>query len=69
MLRTWFVLCIIFILLTFAGAGYVLLNKGAAHAGGAVIPLLFALTFLVLYHRKRKDRKKEINKMNVQNLD
>ena len=47
------VLGVLFVVLTFVGAGYVLINKGQVNAGYAVIPMLFALVFLSA-HRKNK---------------
>lgn len=38
-------LTLIFTILTFIGAGYVLINKGKVNAGYAVIPSLFSVTF------------------------
>ena len=37
------ILSIIFIILTFVGAGYVLYNGGKINAGYAIIPMVFAL--------------------------
>lgn len=39
----------LFMLLTFAGAGYVLYTKGHANAGYALVPLLFQQIFLQAY--------------------
>ncbi len=47
------VLCIIFTLLTFAGAGYVLYNDGGVNAGYAVIPMVFALASGAFYRSGR----------------
>ena len=43
----------IFMILTFIGAGYVLLNKGQVNAGYAVIPSLFCAIFsqLAVYEK------------------
>lgn len=43
---------IIFVILTFIGAGYVLINKGNVNAGYAVIPMLGALIFNLLYRKQ-----------------
>lgn len=40
-----FIISILFMLLTFMGAGYVLINHGQVNAGYAVIPMLFCYTF------------------------
>ena len=53
MKKTALVLSVIFIILTFIGAGYVLYNRGQVNAGYAIIPLVFALVSLTFY-RKRK---------------
>lgn len=47
------VLSIIFIILTFVGAGYVLYNGGKVNAGYAAVPMLFALVSIG-YYRNRK---------------
>lgn len=47
------VLSIIFIVLTFLGAGYVLSNGGRVNAGYAVVPMVFALASLALYRQKK----------------
>ena len=48
-------LAILCTLLTFAGAGYVLIQRGAVNAGYAVIPMLFALCFTQTYRRVKSD--------------
>ena len=53
MKKTALALSIIFIILTFIGAGYVLYNRGQVNAGYAIIPLVFALTSIA-YYRNRK---------------
>ena len=40
-------LSIAFIILTFIGGGYVIVNRGTVNAGYAVIPMLFALVCLI----------------------
>lgn len=47
------VLSVIFTVLTFAGAGYVLANSGQASAGYACVPMLFGL-ISVSFYRKYK---------------
>ena len=39
------ILSIIFIVLTFRGAGYVIINKGEVNAGYAVVPSLLSICF------------------------
>ena len=47
------ILTFIFMILTFIGVGYVLLNKGQVNAGYAVIPSLFCAIFsqLAVYEK------------------
>lgn len=47
------VLSVIFIILTFIGAGYVLYNRGQVNAGYATIPLVFALATLAFYRNRK----------------
>lgn len=44
-------LSIVFIILTFAGAGYVLLNGGKVNAGYACVPMVFALLSISIYQK------------------
>lgn len=53
MKRVSFIASIIFILLTFAGAGYVLYKHGSVNAGFAVVPSIFALASVSFYLRKK----------------
>lgn len=46
------VMSIIFTVLTFAGAGYVIYNGGNVNAGYAVVPMIFALVSIVFYRKK-----------------
>lgn len=39
------IITLVFIVLTFIGAGYVFINKGEVNAGYAVIPSLFSVIF------------------------
>ncbi len=48
------ILSIIFIILTFVGAGYVLYNGGKINAGYAIIPMVFAL-FVSLFTEIESD--------------
>lgn len=43
------ILSIVFVILTFAGAIYVLINKGTANAGYAVVPMVMALAYSSSY--------------------
>ena len=51
MKKVMFILSVIFIVLTFAGAVYVLYNGGKVNAGYAVIPMIFALAGIAVYRR------------------
>ena len=54
------ILTFIFMILTFIGAGYILLNKGQVNAGYAVIPSLFCAIFsqLAVYEKFKKEKNK-----------
>ena len=56
--KIYFILLVIFTILTFAGAIYVISNGGEPNAGYACVPMVFALTFCGLFHSTRN----EINK-------
>lgn len=44
-------LSIIFIILTFWGTGYILVNHGQVSAGYACIPMILALAFISFYRK------------------
>jgi len=48
------ILAIVFIVLTFIGAGYVIINKGEVNAGYAVVPSLLSICFSQLSITKKK---------------
>ena len=51
-------LSIIFMILTFVGAGYVLINHGQVNAGYAVVPMSIEFVFVSLLRSgKKKDNK------------
>lgn len=52
--KTALALSIIFIVLTFIGAGYVIYHGGRVNAGYAVVPMVFALASSAFYHGRRK---------------
>ena len=54
------VLTLVFMIITFIGAGYVLFNKGQVNAGYAVIPSLFCAIFsqLAVYEKFKKEKNK-----------
>ena len=56
--KIYFILLVIFTILTFAGAIYVIKNNGEPNAGYACVPMAFALAFSGLFHKTRN----EINK-------
>lgn len=45
------ILSVVFIILTFIGAGYVLLNGGKVNAGYSCVPMLFALISISFYRK------------------
>ena len=52
------IMSIIFMILTFVGAGYVLLNHGRVNAGYAVIPMCFCFVFVGVYSGQKKKQQK-----------
>ena len=50
-------LSIVFIILTFLGAGYVLYNKGMVSPGYGIVPMLFGNIFQQLYSKSKKEEK------------
>lgn len=55
MKKAAFAISILFIILTFCGAGYVLYHHGEVNAGYAVIPMLFALAGIAFYRRNSRE--------------
>lgn len=55
------IISILFMLLTFAGAGYVLINHGQVNAGYAVIPMGFCFVFVGLYCGQKRKQQDDIN--------
>ena len=53
MKKTAAILTILFVILTFIGAGYVLAQDGNASAGYACVPMLLALVFMSIYSQKK----------------
>ena len=47
------ILAIVFMILTFVGAGYVLLNHGQVNAGYAIVPMCFCFVFVGIYSGKK----------------
>ena len=58
------ILTLTFTILTFIGAGYVLINKGEVNAGYAVVPSLFSVTFSQLSITERNKNKNNYNNKN-----
>lgn len=54
-----FVLSILFTVLTFLGTVYVLLSKGQVSAGYAAVPMLWAVLFITIYNKVKKDLESE----------
>lgn len=52
------IMSIIFMILTFLGAGYVLLNHGRVNAGYAVIPMCFCFVFVGVFSDQKKKQQK-----------
>lgn len=53
------IMSIIFMILTFVGAGYVLLNLGQVNAGYSVIPMSFCFVFVGVYSGQKKKQQKD----------
>lgn len=47
------ILGVIFLILTFTGGAYVLINQGQVNAGYAVIPGLWCMIFFGIYRSKK----------------
>ena len=52
------IMSFIFMILTFVGAGYVLLNHGRVNAGYAVIPMCFCFVFVGVFSGQKKKQQK-----------
>ena len=52
-----FSLSIVFVILTFLGAGYVVYNEGTVSPGYAIVPMLFGIVFQQLYRNSKKEEK------------
>lgn len=52
--KLFLILSILFVLLTFAGAAYVLINNGEVNAGYACVPMVFALIFTGAYRSSKR---------------
>lgn len=53
-MKIYLILYVIFLVLTFVGAGFNILNREQANVGYAVIPMLFGLVFMRLYRECKK---------------
>ena len=54
MKRVSFALSVIFVILTFVGAGYVLYNSGKVNAGFAVVPMCLAISSIAFYRKNSR---------------
>ena len=54
--KIFLALSIVFLILTLAGAGYVLVSKGEVNAGYACVPVVFELMFVAAYRKSKKSR-------------
>lgn len=59
MKKIMFTLSVLFVVLTFVGAGYVLYNAGSVNAGYAVIPMVLALESVSLFIVKQSSNPKK----------
>ena len=57
--KIYFTLLVLFTILTFAGAIYVISNNGEPNAGYACVPMAFTLAFGGLFHKTRNEIKKK----------
>ena len=51
--KIYFVLLVLFTILTFAGAIYVISNDGEPNAGYACVPMMFGFVFGGLFHNTK----------------
>ena len=51
-MKIYLILYIIFLVLTFVSAGYVIYNKGETNPGLAIVSMLFGLIFAGLYRKR-----------------
>jgi len=54
--RIYLIFYIIFLIITFVSAGYVIYTKGQANPGLAIVSLLFGLIFIGLYRNSKKKK-------------
>ena len=53
-MRIYLILYIVFLIITFISAGYVIYNKGQVSAGLSIVSMLFGLIFIGLYRETKK---------------
>ena len=53
MKKIMFTLSVLFVVLTFVRAGYVIYNAGSVNAGYAVIPMVLALVCIAFYRKAK----------------
>ena len=56
--KIYFIIFFVFILLTFAGAIYVISNKGEVNAGYACVPMTFGIIFGEMFNKARSKIRK-----------
>lgn len=56
--KIYFIIFFVFILLTFAGAIYVISNKGEVNAGYACVPMMFGIIFGGMFNKARSKIRK-----------
>ena len=56
--KIYFIIFFVFILLTFAGAIYVISNKGEVNAGYACVPMTFGIIFGGMFNKARSKIRK-----------
>lgn len=55
-IKVFLILSLIFVILTFVG-GYTVITNKVDNAGYSVVPMLFAVTFSLLYRNSKKNKK------------
>lgn len=59
--KIYFILFLIFTLLTFAGAIYVISNKGEVNVGYACVPMTFGIIFGGMFNKARSKKERNSN--------
>jgi len=53
-MKIYLILYIIFLIITFISAGYVIYNKGETNTGLAIVSMVFGIIFVGLYNETKK---------------